>query len=324
MRTRPRETVARETASRVGKGQHPPTLPGGSPAARPVLATAPSLPRAGWARGGCLPPHLGGGGVRGGPHRFRPRATNPDRPPRPTAPSPTRASPPPPPTATRPPRPPSPRDISILSRFSLLRAFGGGGGVAVAPTSRAPNRFMAGDAAAASEAGSREGRSRRPSSASHSRTQTSCSAERARAPPASSPSHPRRREGRGGGATETSRRPERPTRNWPLAALAGLGLLRSGAAASIARRRRGGAAVLAPGRSAPVAAAGPPAPPQPSLKHLAWPCCVLGGGGWGGGAPAAERLGTPLCNAASGGWTDSPLSSHVRLSKAAVTVLASS
>ena len=40
----------------------------------------------------------------------------------------------------------SPKDISILSRFSLLRAFGGAGGVvAVAPINRVLNRFMAGD-----------------------------------------------------------------------------------------------------------------------------------------------------------------------------------
>lgn len=47
----------------------------------------------------------------------------------------------------------SPRDISILSRFSLLRAFGGGGGVAVAPTNRVPNRFMTGVAASEQSAG---------------------------------------------------------------------------------------------------------------------------------------------------------------------------
>lgn len=40
----------------------------------------------------------------------------------------------------------SSKDISILSRFSLLRAFGcAGGGVAVAPINRVLNRFMAGD-----------------------------------------------------------------------------------------------------------------------------------------------------------------------------------
>lgn len=41
----------------------------------------------------------------------------------------------------------SPRDISILSRFSLLRGFGGDDGIAVAPPNRVPNRFMAGDVA---------------------------------------------------------------------------------------------------------------------------------------------------------------------------------
>lgn len=276
--------MARETASRVGKGQHPPTLPGGSPAARPVLATAPSLPRAGWARGGCLPPHLGGGGGCGGvptgSAHARPTPTgHRGQPPLPP-PAPPR---PPPPTATRPPRPPSPRDISILSRFSLLRAFGGGGGVAVAPTSRAPNRFMAGDAAAASEAGSREGRSRRPSSASHSRTQTSCSAERARAPPASSPSHPRRREGRGGGGYR-----DEPTARAAHAELAPSGPCRPGAPPLRSRSLDR----PPPPRGSRCPSAGTfrtsgrgwtPAPPKPSLKHLAWPCCVLGGGGGVGG-----------------------------------------
>lgn len=130
---------------------------------------------------------------------------------------------------------------------------------------------------------SREGQSRRPA-ASHSRTQTSCSTERARAPAASSPSHPQQRAGRG--TTETNCGPERPTRNWCLAALAGAG-------------RRTGVSALSAGSSRC---------PSASTVHtignisetasetLAWHCCST--------RPAAERPGTPLCSAASGGWTD--------------------
>lgn len=163
-------------------------------AATPVLGPAPPYPAGGGhARVSAAPP--GGGPPAGSAHA---RTNPPDNRGQPPLPPPG-LPPPPPPRRGRPG--PSPRDISILSRFSLLRAFGGGGGVAVAPTNRVPNRFMTGDAA--SEQSSREGQSRRPA-ASHSRTQTSCSAERARALAASSPSHPRQREG--SGATETSER----------------------------------------------------------------------------------------------------------------------
>lgn len=115
---------------------------------------------------------------------------------------------------------------------------------------------------------SREGQSRRPA-ASHSRTQTSCSAERARALAASSPAHPRQREGRG--PTETNRGPERPTRNWPLAALAGRGL-RSIAAAS------GAVQSLCPSAwTFRTSGSGwTRAPPEPSLKHQPRLACSLG------------------------------------------------
>lgn len=274
----PRDRVPRgeRTAPADPAGGEPrgPTGPRHGPLPTPrgvgTRGVSPAPPR---GRGGC-------GGVPTGSAHARPTPTgHRGQPPLPP-PAPPR---PPPPTATRPPRPPSPRDISILSRFSLLRAFGGGGGVAVAPTSRAPNRFMAGDAAAASEAGSREGRSRRPSSASHSRTQTSCSAERARAPPASSPSHPRRREGRGGGGYR-----DEPTARAAHAELAPSGPCRPGAPPLRSRSLDR----PPPPRGSRCPSAGTfrtsgrgwtPAPPKPSLKHLAWPCCVLGGGGGVGG-----------------------------------------
>lgn len=105
----------------------------------------PSLPLGGWARRGLSRPTSG---VPAGTAHARPNPPgNRDQPPLP----PPRLPPPPPPRSGRPG--PSPRDMSILSRFSLLRAFGGGGWVAVAPNNRVPNRFMTGAAASEQSAG---------------------------------------------------------------------------------------------------------------------------------------------------------------------------
>lgn len=120
-----------------------PTDPADRPA-RPVLVTTTPYPRVGHAGVAPVPPP----GVPAGSAHARPNPTdNRGQPPLP----PPKLPPPPPPRRGHPG--PSPRDISILSRFSLLRAFGAGGVVAVAPTNRVPNRFMTGDAASEQSAG---------------------------------------------------------------------------------------------------------------------------------------------------------------------------
>lgn len=246
MRTRLRETVARERSYRVGKGQHPPSLR----AARPNQSSPWPLPTPrGLGTPGSLPPHLGG------PRRCRPRATKPARQPRPTAPSPTE-TPVPSPTAKRPPRPLTQGHVDfvevLIAAGFRRRRLGRRG-------SHQPGAEPVHDWSCGVGAVSREGQSRRPA-ASHSRTQTSCSAERARALGASSPAHPRRREGRG--ATETNRGPERPTRNWPLAALAGRGLRSRAAASGAVRSRCPSAWTFRTSGSGWTRA-----PPEPRLKH---------------------------------------------------------
>lgn len=199
--------MAQETPSRGGRRQHPPNLR----TARPGQSLSRPFPTPGRGHAGVAPVPLPSGSFR----RFRPRATKPDRQPRPTAPSPT-VTPAPSPTTTRPPRPLTQGHIDfvevlIASCFRRRRRRGRRG-------SHQPGAKPVHDWGCGVEAVSREGRSRRPA-ASHSRTQTSCNAERARALAASSPSHPGPRAGRE--TTETNCGPERPTRNWRLAALAG-------------------------------------------------------------------------------------------------------
>lgn len=190
-----RPRVALETTSRGVRRQHPPTLR----TARPGQFLLRRLPTPGWDTPGSLPSHL-----RGSPPV--PPTRDQTRQPRPTAPSPT-VAPAPSPTTPRPPRSLTQGHIDfveVLIASCFRRRRRGRRG------SHQPGAKPVHDWGCGVRAVSREGHSRRPA-ASHSRTQTSCSAERARALPASSPSHPQQRAGRE--TTETNCGPERPTRN---------------------------------------------------------------------------------------------------------------
>ncbi|MEJ1283244.1 hypothetical protein NN561_014213 [Cricetulus griseus] len=104
------------------------------------------------------------------------------------------------------------------------------------------------------------------------------------------PHPPIRGSGRGAGPPRRASGggPERPTRNWPLAALVGLGLRSRAAVPGAVESRCPSAWTIRTSGSDRT-----PAPGTPNLITLAWPCL------FSGSLPAAERLGTPLCDAAS-------------------------
>lgn len=174
-----------------------------------------------------------------------------------TAPSPT-GTPAPSPTATRPPGPLTQGhvdfvEVLIASDFRRRRRRRGPRG------SHQPGAKPVHDWGCGVGAVSREGHSRRPA-ASHSRSQTSCSAERARALAASSPSLPRQRAERG--ATETNCGLERPARARRIAALAGRGRRAGTASSGVAK-----SVYPSPSTFRTFGSGWTRAPLKPSLKH---------------------------------------------------------
>lgn len=169
--------VAQETPSCGERRQQLRTLRTAGPG-QSLLRPLPT-PGGGTHRGRSRP--IGGGGVLAGSAHARPNRTgNRGQPPLPPP-----CLPPPPPTTTRPPWSLTQGHIDFVQVLiaSCFRWRRRGRRGSYQPGAKPVHDWGCGVGAV-----SREGQSRRPA-ASHSRTQTSCSAERARAPAASSPSH---------------------------------------------------------------------------------------------------------------------------------------